>query len=232
MKIKILLGLIISFGCFSGVFAQATSTSSESKTDANTTDIVSAEQAAKTALNVGGKMPSFNLSDANDANVSSGDLLEQGNLIVVFYRGAWCPFCNLYLRKLQESLPQFKENDAILVAISVENPDKAIAVSQKNNLKFTVLSDPNLDVARKFGIVYQLDPKTESALKNYGIDLVKQNGTKKPELPLSATYVVKRNGEIAYAFLEPDYQKRAEPSAIVEVLKKIKAESEKIEKKK
>jgi len=183
---------------------------------------VSPQDAAKSALNVGGKMPSFTLSDANGKSVNSNNLLKQGNLVVVFYRGAWCPYCNLYLKKLQENLPQIKAQNANLVAISVENPDKSLAVAQKNKVGFTVLSDPNLDTARKFGIVYQLDSNTDEKYKSYGIDLVKMNSTAKPELPLSATYIINQKGEIVYAFLESDYKQRAEPTVIIETLSKLK----------
>lgn len=190
---------------------------------------ISAADAAKTALNVGGKIPSFSLKDASGNVVSSDNLLKQGNLVVVFYRGAWCPYCNTYLRLLQKNISEIKENGGNLVAISVENPDNSMKVSEKNKLDFSVLSDPNLDVARNFGIVYQLDAKTDEKYKGYGIDLVKLNGTTKPELPLSATYVINKNGEIVYAFLEPDYTKRAEPSVIIETLKKMKGDSMKME---
>ena len=182
---------------------------------------VTAEAAAKTALNVGAKMPSFTLSDANGKSVNSSDLLEQGNLVVVFYRGAWCPYCNLYLKKLQDNISQIKAQNATIVAISVENPDKSLSVAQKNKVSFDVLSDPKLETARKFGIVYQLDSDTNEKYKGYGIDLVKQNETKTPDLPLSATYIVNQKGEIVYAFLEPDYKKRAEPNEIIEILSKM-----------
>jgi peroxiredoxin len=186
---------------------------------------VTAADAAKNALKVGAKMPSFKLNDAESKTVSSDDLLKQGNLVLVFYRGAWCPYCNTYLRSLQKNLSEIKANGGQLVAVSVENPDNSMKVSDKNKLEFTVLSDPNLDVARQFGIVFELDAKTDEKYKGYGIDLVKQNGTEKPELPLSATYVINKSGEIIYAFIEPDYTKRAEPVAIIEALKKAKGDS-------
>lgn len=190
---------------------------------------ITAVDAAKNALNVGAKMPSFKLNNAKGETVNSDDLLKQGNTVLIFYRGAWCPYCNTYLRSLQKSLPEIKANGGNLVAISVENPDNSMKVSDKNKLEFTVLSDPNLDVARQFGIVFELDAKTDEKYKGYGIDLVKQNGTTKPELPLSATYVISKSGEIVYAFIEPDYTKRAEPSAIIETLKKLKGDSMKME---
>ena len=183
---------------------------------------VTAEDAAKTALNVGAKMPAFMLNDSLGKPVSSADLLKQGNLVVVFYRGAWCPFCNAYLHKLQTNLPQIKANGGNLVAISVENADRSMAIAKKNELNYTVLSDPNLNVARTFGIVYQLSDVTNEKYKGFGLDLTKYNQTEKPELPISATYVVSKKGEIVYAFIEPDYQKRAEPEAILQALAKLK----------
>ena len=184
--------------------------------------MVTAEEAQKNALNVGAKMPSFTLLNEKNEQVKSEDLLKEGNLVIVFYRGAWCPYCNLYLKSLQKNLDKITESGGKLVAVSVENPDTSLTVSQKNELKFTVLSDRKLEVARKFGIVFQLPQETNDKYKGYGIDLVKQNETETPDLPLSATYIVKQNGEIVYAFLEPDYTKRAEPSVIIENLTKIK----------
>jgi peroxiredoxin len=222
MTKKIFLLGICAFALVCNAFSQD---KMMDKKDSMMSKNMTAEEVAKTALTVGAAMPSFNLKDAKGNSVASDDLLKQGNLVVVFYRGAWCPFCNLYLRNLQQNLPQIKENGGNLVAISVENPDNSMKVAQKNNVEFTVLSDPNLDVARKFGIVYQLSPETDAQYKGYGIDLVKQNGTAKPELPLSATYIVNKKGEIVYSYLEPDYKKRAEPSVLIETLKKMKADS-------
>lgn len=218
----LLIGIfMLAFACNS--FSQDSSDKGETKMekDVMLTKVVSAQDAQKSALNVGAKMPAFNLPDDKGNMVSSDDLLKTGNLVVVFYRGAWCPYCNLYLRTLQKSLPDIEKNGGKLVAISVENPDTSLTVAQKNELAFTVLSDKNLDLARQFGIVYQLSDETNEKYKGYGIDLVKQNGTETPDLPLSATYIVKQNGEISYAFLEPDYTKRAEPSVIIENLAKL-----------
>jgi len=182
---------------------------------------VSDADAVKNALKAGAKMPSFKLKDATGKIVGSGDLLKQGNLVVVFYRGSWCPFCNLYLRNLQKNLSQIKEAGGNLVAVSVENPDNSLNVAKKNELNFTVLSDPDLMVARKFGIVYQLRKETDELYKSHGLNVAEHNEMEKAELPLSATYIVNQKGEIVYAFLEPDYKKRAEPRVIIEMLSKI-----------
>ncbi len=193
------------------------------KTSLNIDKLVSAEDAAKNALNVGAKMPAFSLKDANGKIVESRDLLKEGNLVVVFYRGSWCPFCNLYLRNLQKNMPQIKAAGGNLVAVSVENPDNSLKVSRKNELDFTVLSDPNLTTARKFGIVYQMPKETDELYKTRGLDVAKHNEMEKAELPLSATYIINQKGKIVYAYLEPDYKKRAEPQTIIETLLKIKS---------
>ncbi len=184
---------------------------------------ISAEDAAKTALNVGAKMPAFELKDSTGKLIESSDLLKQGNLVVVFYRGSWCPFCNLYLRNLKKNISKIKEAGGNVVAISVENPDNSLAVAKKNEIDFTVLSDPNLATAGKFGIVYDFPKESDERYKANGLDIAKHNQMDKPQLPLSATYVVNKKGEIVYAFLEPDYKKRAAPEVIIETLSKIKS---------
>lgn len=223
MKRILLFAVLMLIGSTFG-YSQETMMKTEADKTTMTAKIVSAEEAAKTALNVGAQMPEFVLKDAAGKSVSSADLLKQSNLVVVFYRGSWCPFCNLYLRKLQQNMNAIKENGGNLVAISIENPDNSLAIARKNEIDFTVLSDTNLDVARKFGIVYQLPAATDETYKTkYNLDIAKHNEMAKPELPLSATYVVNQKGEIVYAYLEPDYKKRADPQAITESLSKIKS---------
>ncbi len=220
-KVLLLPILTIIFGLT--VHSQeANAKSGENKEAMSPGSAASPEGAAKVALNIGAKMPAFKLKDAVGNVVSSESLLKRGNLVIVFYRGSWCPFCNLYLRKLQQNLQQIKDNKGILVAISVEDPDSSLSISKKNELQFTVLSDPNLAVARKFGIVYQLSKQTDELYKSHGLDIAKHNEMEKAELPLSATYIVNQNGEIVYSFLEPDYKKRAEPQIIIETLSKMK----------
>ena len=232
MSKKIFVFVLLFVSLTVSVFSQETMKKDEmTKKDSMKEKVISAEEASKTALNVGGAMPNFTLSDSTGKMVKSDDLLKQGNLVVVFYRGAWCPFCNLYLKKLQENISQIKAQGANVVAISVENPDRSTALATKNKIDFTVLSDPNFEVARKFGIVYELPKETSELYKSKGLDLATYNSTEKAELPLSATYIVNKKGEIVYAFLEPDYKKRAEPSVIIETLSKMKADEMKMDKK-
>ena len=108
------------------------------------------------ALKVGDKMPSFILPDANGKEISSDELLDNGTLIISFYRGGWCPYCNLELRALQNLLPEFEKYNANLVAISPEKPDNSLSTQEKNELKFPVLSDINNLVAKSMGLVFEV----------------------------------------------------------------------------
>lgn len=221
MNLKYLLAVAAIFVFFS--FASAQENTQSTVKNSNNQNVITDADAAKNALNVGAKMPSFSLKDSNDKTVNSDELLKESNLVIVFYRGAWCPFCNLYLRNLQKNINQIREAGGNVIAISAEPPDKSLAVSKKNEVMFPVLSDPQLGTARKFGIVYNLPAETAERYKSRGVvDFQKDYGMEKAELPLGATFIVNQKGEIVYAYLDTDYKKRAEPEIIIENLKKIK----------
>ncbi len=168
------------------------------------------------------QIPSFQLPDQSENLVLSDELLKNGPLVITFYRGGWCPYCNLELRSLQSHLDEIKENGANLVAISPEQPDNSLDVSEKNNLKFPVLSDSGNTVARKFGLVFELPAEIDKLYKNeLKLDLAANNSTDKPELPIPATYVIGKDRKIKYAFVNLDYTQRAEPNEIIDVLKKL-----------
>lgn len=226
--ITLLFGLsVLLTGCTQGTTTESTKQPALPASNAEREKIVTDQDAVKNALNVGAKMPSFSLKDIGGKTVSSDELLKNGNLVVVFYRGAWCPFCNLYLQNLQKEAAAIKAAGGNIVAISAENPDNSSSVARKNELQFTVLSDPQLETARKFGIVYQLAKETDEQYKTKGLDVAKNNEMERAELPLGATFIVKQNGEIVYAYLETDYKKRAEPGIIIENLRKIKNDGSK-----
>jgi peroxiredoxin len=182
---------------------------------------VAASGVLKTALNVGGTMPSFTLGDARGKPVSGAALLTKGPLVVVFYRGAWCPYCNIYLHAWQARLPELQSRGATLVAVSGEPPDRTAAVVQKTEATFTVLSDPGYAVSRKFGVVYEVPRAVAAMMAGRGLEFKSYYGTEKAELPLSATYVVGRDGKVTYAFLDADYKKRAEPADVLAALDRL-----------
>ena len=170
-------------------------------------------------LKVGDTIADFTLPNATGQPVSIKELLTKGPVVIAFYRGGWCPYCNLELKALQNALASIQETGATLVAISPETPDNSLTTQEKNELAFPVLSDENNQVARQFGLVFKLPASLLPIYQNFGIDLVAYNGNDHFELPSPATYVVGANGQIVFAFTDIDYTKRAEPSAIVDALK-------------
>lgn len=172
----------------------------------------------KQAKDVGDRAPDFNLKNAVGKSVKLKDYLGQGKVVLTWYRGGWCPYCNLTLRALHNELPNFKANGAALIALTPELPDKSLSTAQKHSLGFEVLSDVGNAVAREYGIVFKLTQEVADIYQS-AFDLHGYNGDESDELPLAATYVINEQGEIIYAFLDAEYRNRAEPSAITRVLK-------------
>lgn len=171
---------------------------------------------------VGDTAPDFELPDQLGRTVKSADFRAQEPLVISFYRGGWCPYCNLELRALQQHLPQFTALGASLVAISPQLPDESMTTVEKNELSFPVLSDVGNQVARQFGLVFSLSESLRPIYADFGIDLPKYNGTDTFELPVPATFVIDSAGTVKAAYVNADYKQRMEPAEIVEVLTKMK----------
>lgn len=169
-------------------------------------------------LTLGDTIPYFSLPNATGEIVNMRELLAQGPVVIAFYRGGWCPYCNLELRALQQALASIQGTGATLVAISPETPDNSLTTQEKNELEFQVLSDRDNQVAREFGLVFRLPASLLPIYEDFGIDLIAHNGNNHFELPIPATYVVRQDGTVKYAFANVDYTKRAEPSEIVNAL--------------
>ncbi len=161
----------------------------------------------KTAKQTGDKAPGFDLPNAKGGNVALADLLKKGPAVVVWYRGGWCPFCNIQLHEYQVRLSEFEALGATMVAISPEPPDASLTTAERNELKYGVLSDVGGAIARQYGVMFKVP------------------GGDGKELPLAATYVIDTDGTIAYAFVESDYRQRAEPQAIIDALTKLRHEA-------
>ncbi|MGC1784126.1 MAG: peroxiredoxin-like family protein [Acidobacteriaceae bacterium] len=175
------------------------------------------------ALKVGELAPDFTLPNAFGNPVSLSALLARGPVVVSFYRGEWCPFCNIELRALQQALPKMEQLGATLIAISPEMPDHGIVAAEKNKLTFPVLSDFGNKVARQFGIVFQIGQDLKEFSKNaFKNDIALRNGEDSYELPVPATYVVDTSGVIRFAHVDVDYMTgRAEPGEVISALKAI-----------
>jgi peroxiredoxin len=180
-----------------------------------------ADFALERAVNVGGTAPDFALPDVAGKSVVLSDLLRTGAVILTFYRGGWCPYCNIQLRAYQDILPQIKLLGARLVAISPQLPDNSLDTANKNELTFDVLSDVGNEAARSFGLVYSLPEEIRSALRSNNKALPSINGDESWELPVPATYVIARDRRVALAYIEVDYRKRLEPEALLTCLKSI-----------
>lgn len=168
--------------------------------------------AAQRALKAGDMMPAFTLDDAEGKPVSSADLLRQGPLVVTFYRGVWCPYCNMDLRALQAALPAVQEAGASLVAISPQLAANSRKAVRQNSLTFPILSDSHNDVAAAFGLRFELQDYLVDLYKSLKNELPAFNGDASWTLPMPARYVVAQDGTIVYAEVNPDYTRRPEPS--------------------
>jgi len=138
------------------------------------------------------------------------EVSKSGKTIICFYRGGWCPYCNIQLSALQKALPEFEEKGANLVAITPETPDSSLTTAEKNALNFEVLSDIDNKLAKELGLVFQLPESIQTIYSQFGLDLVKHNQNEDYELPMAATFVLNENKEVVYRFVDEDYTKRAD----------------------
>lgn len=184
----------------------------------NIEELITAE-ITNSALSVGDCAPEFILPDTQGNPVSSRQLLVQGPLVVSFYRGGWCPYCNLDLQALQAVLPELRNQQASVVAISPQLPVNGHQMLQEHGLTFPLLTDSGNSLAAQFGLRFVLaDDLVELYTDSFGIDLTKLNGEGSRTLPIPARFVVAPDGNIIYAEVSPDYTKRAEPRELVSIL--------------
>jgi peroxiredoxin len=176
---------------------------------------------AEKAIKRGDRFPSFNLANANNETRSLRDFLSNGPLIVSFYRGAWCPYCNLEINALQQRLPEINATGAQLVAISPQLPDKSIDQVNNSHLSFEVLSDIGNLVAKECGLVFTLPEPLRPIYEAWEIDIPDHNGDNSFELPIPATYIINSAGKVHYAHVDMDYTRRLEPDIIIEQIRTI-----------
>jgi peroxiredoxin/uncharacterized protein YciI len=178
-----------------------------------------ASGAAGRALKRGDRAPEFKLKDVDGTDVSSRDLLAKGPLVVTFYRGFWCPYCNIDLQALQASLPAIEEHGARLVAISPQNQASGRKAQRQNNVSFPILSDPGNEVAASFGLRFTLpDYLMRVYLDGFKLDLAAVNSDSSWTLPMPARYVIGTDGVIQYAEVSPDHTNRPDPTELLPVL--------------
>lgn len=182
-----------------------------------------ASGAAGLALKAGDKAPAFTLADPEGNAVSSAALLAGGPLVISFYRGVWCPYCNMELQALEASLPAFRALGASLVAISPQTAANSRKSVRENALSFPILSDPRNDVAAMFGLRFTLPDYLVELYKTLKNDLPAFNGDPSWTLPMPARYVIASDGTILYAEVNPDYTRRPEPEDMIPALRRAAA---------
>jgi peroxiredoxin len=173
---------------------------------------------ADRALKAGDVAPSFELSDGDGMLWRSEDLLRSGPLVIVFYRGRWCAYCNAQLAALQEIHPQMAAAGASLVAISPQTQKHSYMTRDMHKLRFPVLSDAGNQVARKFGLAYRLSPEMQAMYESIMTKLPGYNRDQSWELPLAATYIVQPDGKISWARIDADWRQRPEPAELLQVV--------------
>lgn len=174
----------------------------------------------KSAKQVGDAAVDAELIGWNGETVRLSELWNEGPVVLMWYRGGWCPYCNIQLQAMQKELKKIEGAGAKLVVLTPELPEKAKETAEKNDIDFVALYDKESAVAKKYGLVFKL-PETIVPMYRDRIKLGEQNGSDAMELPLSATYVINKEGVITYAFLDADYKKRAEPSEVVEAVQAL-----------
>jgi peroxiredoxin len=179
------------------------------------TEALRAPEILNRALKEGDRAPNFRLPAAQGGSIELDTLLKSGPVVLVFYRGQWCPYCNLELRAYQQALPRLQSLGARLVAISPQTPDNSLSTAEKNELSFAVLSDVGLHVSRAYGLAFDLPPAlVELYQRQWNNDLVKWHGDGGWSLPIPAVYVIGHGGRILLAHVDPDYRDRLDPETV------------------
>ncbi|ATF88676.1 peroxiredoxin-like family protein [Burkholderia gladioli] len=187
-----------------------------------TAELIASGQAGR-AVQAGDRAPQFTLRDQDGKLVSSADLLAQGPLVITFYRGVWCPYCNLELQALDAALPQLREYGARLVAISPQTPVNSRKSVRDNQLDFPVLSDAKGEVGAAFGLRFALPDYLVELYRKLKNDLPVTNDDPSWTLPMPARYVIGQDGVVLYSEVNPDYTRRPEPEDLFPVLERARA---------
>lgn len=175
-------------------------------------------QEAPEGLFIASKAPDFKAKDQNGKEVRLKDLLKKGKVVLVFYRGQWCPYCNKELSRLQDSLQFIIDKGATLLAVSPEMPENVAKTVEKTKATYSVLFDDGMKIMKAYDVEYELPENTVTRYRNSGLDIEKSNGTNGKYLPVPAVYIIDKESIVTYRFFETDYKKR--PS-VQDILKNL-----------
>ena len=165
-------------------------------------------QEAPEGLFIGSKAPDFKGKDQNDKDIKLKDLLKKGKVVMVFYRGQWCPYCNKQLSALQDSIQQIIDKGATLLAISPEKVEMIGKTVEKTKAEYSILHDKDLKIMKAYDVDFEVPENTVTRYRNAGLDLEKLNGENGTNLPVPAVYIIDKESTITYRFFDKDYKKR------------------------
>lgn len=173
-------------------------------------------------LKVGDKAPNIKAIDQNGKSISLNEILKSREVVLVFYRGQWCPYCNKQLSKINDSLAAITAMGATVITVTPETGENIKKTVEKTKAAFSIIQDSALLIMKSYKVAFAVDEKTITKYKTYGIDFEKANGEDGANLPVPATYIVGMNGKIKYVFFNKDYSKRASVNDILENLNNTK----------
>jgi len=176
------------------------------------------------ALKVGDSMPPFMLPNATGRLIVSDELLAKGPLVVTFFRGSWCPYCQLTLEALERALPRIHAAGAELVALTPDTGHHLADTKTGGRVSPEILSDVDGAVGLQFGVLFRAPDIYRDLLAGFGVDLRERHGNEGWFIPIPASFVVDRTGTVRYAFVNADFTLRADPEEIVQVLEGLKSE--------
>lgn len=169
-------------------------------------------------LKVGDTAPDFSAKDQNGKMVNLKDLSNKGDVVIIFYRGQWYPYCNQQLKKVNDSMQFIMDKGATVLAITPETAENVQKTVEKTKASFPIIEDMNLAIMKSYKVNFAVDENTIAKYKTYGIDFDKANGDKGANLPVPATYIISKDGKIKNSFFNTDYRKRASVKDILAYL--------------
>ena len=172
-------------------------------------------QSAPEGLFIDSKAPDFKAKDQYGQVIRLKDVLKKGKVVLVFYRGQWCPYCNKELKRLEDSLQLIKDKGATLIAVSPEKPENVTKTVEKTSATYSILFDDGLKIMKAYDVAFEISENVLTRYKNAGLDVEANNGTNGKYLPVPAVYIIDKESMVTYRFFEPDYKKRASVKEIL-----------------
>lgn len=179
-----------------------------------------AAQEAPEGLFINSKAPDFRAKDQHGKEVRLKDLLKNGKVVLIFYRGQWCPYCNKYLKKLEDSLQLIKDKGATVVAVTPEIPESIAKTIEKTGADYSILYDEGLKIMKAYEVEFEIPENVQTRYRNSGIKIDENNGKNGNFLPIPATYIIDKEANITYRFFQADYKKRPSIKEILDNLEK------------